>query len=90
MGKQTTAQLQQQMAQEKAAKTRIPKEGVEITMLEGDPLIFDGDFEAQLTPTGVVCVVELVKDLLNQNKGQPIPVIRRFVNTTQWAQVIVK
>ena len=90
MGKPTTAKLQAQLASEKAVKNRIPKEGVTIKMVKGDDLEFDGDFEAQLTPTGVVCIVELVADLLNQNKGNPIPVIREFVNNADWKRVIVK
>ena len=76
-----------QLAVEKAQRNRIPKEGVTITRDGKDDLVFEGDFDAQLTPTGVVCIVELVPDLLNQNKGNAIPVIRKFVNHDKWSEI---
>ena len=91
MGKQTAAQQAQQRALEKAQnQVRVPKEGVTITMQKGDDIEFDGDFDAQLTPTGVVCIIEMVPDLLNQNSGNPIPVIRKFVNAELWAEITVR
>lgn len=97
MGKMTEAQLREQVAAnqrrvvvQKNLARRIEKEEVRIQMVEGDDLVFEGDYEAQLTPTGVVCIVELVPDLLGQNKGDPIPVIREFVNTRQWTRIILK
>ncbi len=90
MGSPNKDQERKQLAIEKAIRNRVPKEGVTIKLKEGDDIVFAGDFDAQLTPSGVVCVVELVPDLLNQNKGQPIPVIRAFVNSDQWAEIVVK
>ncbi len=83
-------QERKQLAIEKAQCNRVPKEGVTIKLKVGEDIVFEGDFDAQLTPNGVVCVVELVPDLLNQNKGNPIPVIRAFVNADEWSEIVVK
>lgn len=90
MGKRTAAQEAQQRAVEKATKARVPKDELRVLRDGKDDLVFEGDFDAQITPTGIVCVVEMVPDLLNQNQGAAIPVIRRFINTSKWDEVLVK
>ncbi len=87
MGKPTKGQ---QLAAAHAPKptARIPREGVKIRYSDDTPdLELSGDFEAQLTPSGSVCFIELVPDLLNQNKGEPVPIARRFVNLNSWAEI---
>ena len=93
MGKATAAQIKAKAMVDKLkreAPERVPREGVIIRMVEGDDLLFDGDFEVQLTPGGVACLVEMVPDVANKNKGLDIPVIRQFVNSTVWTEIIVK
>lgn len=92
MGKQTAAQQLRAQGKSRPPQQppRVPKEGLTITLKNETKLEFDGDFDAQVTPTGVLCVVEMVADLLNQNQGNPIPVIRKFVNTDVWAEVTVR
>ena len=72
----------------------VPSEdgGVIITRQDDDEkcMNFEGAYEAQLTPSGDVAVLEMVADVANKNQGNPIPVIRRFVNHAVWAEVIVK
>lgn len=90
MGKQTKAQQAQTALRQAPTPPRVPKEGITITLMDETKVEFNGDFDAQVTPTGVLCVVEMVPDLLNQNQGNPIPVIRQFVNSGVWAQVAVR
>ena len=91
MGKVTKRQAVEKRALDTALAGRKPKEGVYITNNRDDKVLaFEGDFEAQLTPTGVVCIIEMVPDLENKNKGQPVPVVRQFINNDRWAEIIVR
>lgn len=90
MGKQTKAQLALAKAPP-PPPTRIVREGVTLRYSDDrDDLEMDGDYEAQLTPGGAVCFIEMVPDVANQNKGEPVPIVRRFVNADAWAEVTLR
>lgn len=88
MGKPTQGQLKERAT---PPKDRVVREGVTLRYSDDRPdLELDGDYEAQLTPNGAVCFIEMIPDLLNQNKGQPAPIVRRFVNAKAWAEVTLR
>lgn len=60
---------------------------VTIKLAYNEERVFEGNFEAQLTPQGDIAVVELVADVGNKNEGNPIPVIRCFIARNVWTEV---
>ncbi len=53
-------------------------------------MAFQGkDFEAQLTPTGDIAVIEMVPDVGGSNGGNPVPRIRQFIAEGTWNDVVV-
>lgn len=93
MGKPTKGQLR---AVDSVVPPRVKREGVTVRYAvakdgsQRDDLVLDGDYEAQLTPGGAVAFIEMVPDLLNQNQGKAVPIARRFINTDEWAEVILR
>lgn len=51
--------------------------------------VFEGDFDAGVTPANALVVSELVPDVANKNKGNPIPQVRTIYNSRHWQQVIL-
>ena len=96
MGKQTKAQLERQIRA--VPETPDPEQGVYVSRMadEGKApedrtlMAFKGPFDCQLTPSGALVIVEMVPDVANVNKGQPVPKIRRFIADGVWAEIIVK
>jgi len=73
-------------------KKKGPEPGIYITRTnESDKVMgFQGsNFEAQLTPTGDIVVVELVPDIGNENDGHDVSKIRRFIAAGTWEDVVV-
>jgi len=96
MGKPTAAQ---KLRQVKAVEPEEnPEQGVYVLRSrelekpeeERKLMVFKGNFDCQMTPAGALVIVELVPDMANINKGQPIPKIRQFIADGQWAEVVVK
>ena len=96
MGGPTKAQLDRKV---KAVDVpNDPDKGVYVTKQgeedvpddEKTVIAFKGPFECQLTPANSLVILEMVPDVANVNKGLPIPTIRRFINGSVWAEVVVK
>lgn len=49
--------------------------------------VFTGNYDAGVTPGNCLIISELVPDMMNQNKGNPMPKIRTIYNPDAWAQV---
>lgn len=84
------------MAKDKKAKTvpikQEPPAGVYVTRRDNPDKVmaFQGDqFQAQLTPTGDIAIVELVPDVGNTNGGNPTQQVRRFIAEGTWSDVVV-
>lgn len=99
MGKPSEAQIKEKAVKDQRVRERratavpvpiVVDKIVTVKLSGDDDLVFDGAFDVQVTPSGVLCVVELVPDVGNKNSGVPTPTIREFVNSNVWRRVILK
>lgn len=51
--------------------------------------VWEGDYEAGVTPSNALLITQLVPDLANKNGGKPTPVIRSIYNESAWKQVVI-
>ena len=76
-----------------AQAKRGPLPGVYVTRRgrEDDKVLaFQGkEYGAMLQPSGDLVITEMMPDVMNQNKGEPIPKVRRFIAEGTWDDVMV-
>lgn len=51
--------------------------------------VWDGDYEAGVTPSNALLIQEVVPDIANKNGGKPTLAIRSIYNESAWKQVVI-
>lgn len=55
----------------------------------GEEHEYDGDYIITMTPALALVVSELMPDVANANKGEPVQVIRHIYNKDSWTEAAV-